>query len=313
MTSDRFSGSARGRRRGVMRRHRMAFVAAAVALAVFAAHSIVQRVAARAALAEGEEAFRRGDFVRAAERFDSALEIDPGSVPVRLRLVAAYQRQYVPGGESRANHDVAKRALEEITRVLDRDPSNQAAILAAGEINDGRSDYEQARRWYGRLAAIDSSSAAAFAGMSAASLTQVSGAVLDAESRAGLLPAAFALRASAPRANGLRASAARANALHASAPRANGEPIANDDLRRSLAARWSAAIAEGIDAASKAVAIDREHAGAMLTLAAWSQLAADLAASPDEYRRHMIAAEEWRLKALDARRLKVLKAERGSS
>ena len=252
-------------------------------LAVFAAHIIEQRLSARTALAEGEEAFRRGDFVRAADRFHSALEIDPASTAVRLRLVAAYQMQYVRGGESLANHDVAKRALEEIARVLDRDPSNRAAIMAAGEINDGRSDYDQARDWYGRLAALDSSNAAAFAGMSAASLTQASGAVLDAESRAGLLPAAFALRASAPQ--------------------ASGHPIANDDLRRSLAERWSASIAEGIDAASKAVTIDREHEGAMLTLDAWHRLAADLSASPDESRRHIISADEWRHKALDLRRL----------
>jgi hypothetical protein len=47
----------------------------------------------------------------------------------------------------------------------------------------------------------------------------------------------------------------------------------------------------------------------MLTLDAWHQLAADLAASPDEYRRHMTFADEWRHKALDARRLR---AQRGS-
>jgi tetratricopeptide (TPR) repeat protein len=291
MISDRLSGSTR-RHRLAATRLRLPFAVAAVALAVFAAHIIEQReqrLSARTALAEGEEAFRRGDFVRAADRFRSALEIDPASTPVRLRLVAAYQMQFVPGGESLTNHAVAKQALEEIARVLDRDPSNRAAIMAAGEINDGRSDYDQARAWYGRLAAIDSSNAAAFAGMSAASLTQASGAVLDAESRAGLLPAAFALRASAPK--------------------ASGHSIANDDLRRSLAERWSATIAEGIDTASKAVTIDREHEGAMLTLNAWHRLAADLAASPDEYRRHMISADEWRRKALDARRLK---AERGS-
>jgi tetratricopeptide (TPR) repeat protein len=278
MISDRLSGSARRRRRGAARRRRLPLAVAAMTLAVFAAHIIEQRLSARSALAEGEEAFRRGDFVRAADRFHSALEIDPASTAVRLRLVAAYQMQYVRGGESLANHDVAKRALEEIARVLDRDPSNRAAIMAAGEINDGRSDYDQARDWYGRLAALDSSNAAAFAGMSAASLTQASGAVLDAESRAGLLPG-------------------------------SGHPIASDDLRRSLAERWSASIAEGIDAASKAVTIDREHEGAMLTLEAWHRLAADLAASPDESRRHIISADEWRHKALDARRLK---AERGS-
>jgi tetratricopeptide (TPR) repeat protein len=300
MISNRLPGSALVRRSfsaGGSRRRatrlRLPFAAAAVALAVFAGHTIEQRLSARTALAEGEEAFGRGDFVRAADRFHSALEINPASTAVRLRLVTAYQMQFVPGGDSLANHDAAKRALEEIARVLDRDPSNRAAMIAAAEIHDGRSDYDQARHWYGRLAAIDSSNAAAFAGMSASSLTQVSAAVLDARSRAGL--AAFALP---PRRFALRQTS------RASAPKAAFAQ--NDDLRRSLAERWSASIAEGIDAASKALTIDRGHEGAMLTLDAWHQLAADLAASPDEYRRHTISASEWRHKALDARRQKAV-------
>lgn len=258
-----------------------------MALAVFAGRIVEERLSARAAVADGEDAFRRGDFVRAADRFHAALEIDPASTPVRLRLAAAYRKQYVPGGESRANDGVARRALDEIAQVLERDPSNRAAMLTAAEINDGRSDFDQARDWYRRLAAIDASSAAAFAGMSAASLKQASGAVLDAEARAGL---SFA--SGWPR--DLVDDARSGKAAH---------------LRQSLAARWSAAIAEGIAAASKALTIDREHEGAMLTLGAWHQLAADLAASPEEYRRQITLADEWRHKALDARRSK---AERGS-
>ena len=277
------SATAVRRRRRAATRFRVSLAVAAVALALWAARIVEQHVSVRAALAEGEEAFRGGDFVRAADRFRAALEIDPASTAVRLRLVAAYRMQYVPGGESAANLDAAKQALGEIARVLDRDPSNRAALLAAGEISDARSEYDRSREWYGRLAAIDSASAAAFAGMSAASLTEVSGAVLDAEARAGALPAAFAPRGSAPQ--------------------ADGHPIANEDLRRSLAERWSGTIADGIDAASKAVTLDRGNERAMRTLEAWHQLAADLAASPEEYSRHRTAADEWRRKALAARRL----------
>jgi len=217
MTSDRVSGSVRRRRRGAAARLRLPFALGAVALAVFAAHSVEQRRSARTALAEAEEAFRHGDFVRAADRFQAVLVMDPASTAVRLRL------------------------------------------------------------------------AAAFAERSAALLAQASGPVLDAEARAGLLPAAFA--------------------PGASAPEASGHSIANKDLRRALSGRWSATIAEGIDAASRAVTIDAAHEGAMLTLEGWHQLAADLAASPDESRRHMSSADEWRRKALAARRLE---AERSS-
>jgi len=202
MIPERLSGSA-------SRRLRLPIAVAAVALAVFAARLVEQRTSVRTALAEGEDAFRRGDFARAADRFHTALEIDPGSTATQVRL------------------------------------------------------------------------AAAFAGMSDASLAQASGVVLDAEARAGLLPA-------------------------------SGHPIADDELRRSLADRWSASIADGIDAASKAVTLDREHERAMLALEGWHQLAADLAASSDEYRRQMISADEWRQKALAVRRLKVERGERGS-
>ena len=317
MNPERSSGSVRPPRH---RAARLPLAVAAVALAVFAARIVDNRLSARTALAEGEDAFRRGDFRHAAAKFKFALDLDPASTTVRLRLVAAHHKQYVPGGESRANLEVATQTLDEIARVLERDPSNRAAMLTAAEINDGRSDFDQACDWYRRLAAIDSSSATAFAGLSAASLKQVSAAVLDAEARAGILPAAFALRASAPKAVlalrasapkavlALRASAPKAVfALPASAPRASGRPIAGDDLQ-SLSERWSARIAEGIDAASKAVTIDREHEGAMLTLSAWHELAADLAASPDEYQRHMTTADDWRHKAHEARRLR---AERG--
>lgn len=192
------------------RRVRLPIAVAAVAIAVFAARTIEQRLSLRAALTEGDESLGRGDFSRAADRFHTALEIDPDSTPIRLRL------------------------------------------------------------------------AAALAGMSDASLAQASGVVLDAEARAGLLPDHLA-RQTAQRDSG---------------------PIADDDLRRSLAERWSPSIADGIDAASKAVTLDREHEGAMLTLEGWHQLAADLAASPDEYRRQMVSAGEWRQKALAVRRLK---------
>ena len=201
MISDRFSGSNSARRRGAARRLRLPFAVVTMALLLFAAHGQQQRRSARTALAEGEDAFRRGDFGRAADRFQAALEIDPASAAVRQRLVAAV------------------------------------------------------------------------AEISAASLAEASGAVLDAEARAGLLPS-------------------------------SGHPIANEELRQSLATRWSTPIAAGIDTASKALTIDREYEGAMVTLDGWHRLAADLAPSLDEYQRHMTAANEWRHKVLDTRRLK---------
>src|SRR4029450_9873355 len=111
MTSDRSSGSASSavasatedrRRYPPAGPLRVPFAVGAVALAVFAARTVEQPLSVRTALAEGEEAFRRGDFTRAADRFHTALETGPASTAVRLRLAAAYPSPYVPGGESPA-------------------------------------------------------------------------------------------------------------------------------------------------------------------------------------------------------------------
>src|SRR4029078_13034563 len=91
------------------KRLRLLLAVAAVGLAMLAATVVDRRLSLRLALGEGEAAFRRGDFVRAADGFRSALEIDPASTPVRLRLIAASQQQHVPGGEASANRDGAKQ------------------------------------------------------------------------------------------------------------------------------------------------------------------------------------------------------------
>jgi tetratricopeptide (TPR) repeat protein len=274
MNPERFPSSVRP---PLQRAARLLLAIAAVALAIVGWRAVDNRLAVRAALAEGEDAFRRGEFRDAAAKFRSALDLDPKSTTIRLRLVAAQHKQYVPGGDSRANLEIATQTLDEIARVLEGDPSSRRAIVAAAEIAEARSDYDQARNWYRRLVTIDSASATALAGLSAASLKEVSGAVFDAEAQAGLLPS-------------------------------SGRPIANDDMRKALAERWSATIAEGIDAGTRAVALDRENHAVMLMLSAWHALAADLAASPDEYQQHMTSADDWRHNAHEARRAK---AERG--
>src|SRR4029450_9220383 len=113
MTSDRSSGSASSavasatedrRRYPPAGPLRVPFAVGAVALAVFAARLIEQRLSVRTALAEGEEAFRRGDFTRAADRFHTALETGPASTAVRPRLVARDPKHHLPAGRELTQH-----------------------------------------------------------------------------------------------------------------------------------------------------------------------------------------------------------------
>jgi tetratricopeptide (TPR) repeat protein len=252
---------------------RAAMAAGLLAAVVFAGRALERRFAARTQFAEGQQALKRHDFAQAGARFQAALEIDPGSTSARLNLAAVYAAQYVPGGESQRNLDVARHALDEFHHVLLKDPGNRAAIQAIAAIYDGQVNYDEARAWYRRLVALPPPSADAYHNLSLTSWKQVSAVVLDARAREGLQPD-------------------------------DGRLIPDSELRRSLRSRWSSQIDDGIEHASKAITIDPEHDAAMTTLSAWHRIRADLADTIDAHQQNVQVADAWIHKALAIRSAK---------
>jgi len=78
-------------------------------LAPIDARSMPEGVEGRAAFAQGLDAMRRLDWVRAVERFNASLALDPESVAARLGLVDAYLRA---GYEARARDLIDHPALQ---------------------------------------------------------------------------------------------------------------------------------------------------------------------------------------------------------
>jgi tetratricopeptide (TPR) repeat protein len=250
-----------------------------VVIAVFAARQVERWFALRGHFSAGLQALNQRDFAGAAGRFQAALEIDPGWTEARLELARAYAGQYVPAGESQPNLDLAGRAIEEFQRVLQKDPGNHAAVEGIAALYEGQVNYDDARIWYTRLAALDPPSANAYASLSRTSWKQVSAAILDARAQEGLQPE-------------------------------DDGPLPDSGLRRTLLVRWSGDIDEGIQLASKAIAIEAEHEGAMRTMSNWHRVRADLADTAEGHRRAVQAADDWMHKALAIRRTRAERTPR---
>ena len=97
-----------------------------VLLLAFAASSC-DRLKARDHLNKGVQSYRNAQFQPAIMHFKEAVRLDPSLLNARLYLATAYAQQYVPGGESPENQQVAKDAIAAFEDVLKMDDGHSSA------------------------------------------------------------------------------------------------------------------------------------------------------------------------------------------
>src|ERR1017187_9631602 len=72
-----------------------------------------QNAQAAEEMGEGVGAFKQAEYAKAAEHFQSAVQLDPGCTDARLYLGAAYMQQYIPGAKSADNLGRATAATKQ--------------------------------------------------------------------------------------------------------------------------------------------------------------------------------------------------------
>ena len=77
-----------------------------------------QQTSAKDEIRAGIVAYQFSNYSSAAEHFEAALKLDPGSMEARLGLATSYAQQYIPGDESAANVELATQAVAEFKDVL---------------------------------------------------------------------------------------------------------------------------------------------------------------------------------------------------
>jgi tetratricopeptide (TPR) repeat protein len=100
------------------------------------------------------EAYNKGDFQVAVERFNTAVTLEPTNVNARLFLANALMRlSYTLRHPAGANHMAA--AAQQYQEALARDPKNKQATAGMTAIALENKQYRQAREWAEKLAADD--------------------------------------------------------------------------------------------------------------------------------------------------------------
>lgn len=88
-------------------------------------------------------------------------------------------------------------------------------------------------------------------------------------------------------------------------------PIKDKKVKEELKQQYSAVIQEGIDSLKKALEIDPEYDEAMAYMNLLVRERADLADSPEEYKKDIEEADMWVQKTLDTKKAKAARQPTG--
>jgi tetratricopeptide (TPR) repeat protein len=252
----------------------MRFGKSLLVLAALAGSLMAQdRTDARDALNRGVTAFKTGNYPVAVEAFQKAVDLDPSFLTARLYLATAYMQQYVPGQESAQNRAVAEAAVREFNRVLEQDPSNVVAVQSVASLNLNMKQWDEAQRWYEKLAVMSPSSSDANYSMGFIAWSKWYPAYADARRQLGMRPE-------------------------------DPGPLPAGSLKADLRARYSQVVDQGIQSLEKALAINPQYSDAMAYMNLLIRERADLADSKAEYTGQVAIADDWVHRALAAKQQK---------
>ncbi|MGE5488855.1 MAG: tetratricopeptide repeat protein [bacterium] len=277
-----------------MKRNWILITTALGVLAASLAGTGCQKLKARDQLNKGVQAFRSANYTAAVEHFKQALEADPTFHNARLYLATAYMNQWIPGADSPENQQMAQGARENFEQVLAEDPNNTVALSSlasmafheAGGIQDTDAKLKQlevAAEWYEKLAKVEPTNKEAWYSLGVIAWSKWYPAIGKARSDLQMKPE-------------------------------DPGPLKDKKVREQLRQEWSETIQTGIEYLEKALSIDPQYDDAMVYLNLLNRERADLAETPEEYRRDIEAADNWLQKALDTRKIKTgaLPAEGGA-
>ena len=115
------------------------------------------KVAARAELNAGVQAFRQANYEEAVGHFEQAVALDPQSVTAHLYLATAYAQTFVPGVDTPENVVWATKALNEYREVLQLKPSDVISLKGIAFLEMQLKNFDQAKESYQKAIAADPS------------------------------------------------------------------------------------------------------------------------------------------------------------
>jgi Tfp pilus assembly protein PilF len=262
---------------------RNAIVLSGIAVLAFVSTGC-EKLKARDHLNKGVGAFKSSKFNVAVDHFREAVQLDPTFVTARLYLGMAYFSQYIPGAESPENVQNAKAANDEFLKVLETDPKNTVAIATLASLHfqqaQGNQPLDQkmkklddSKAWYQKLAEVEPTNKEAYYSLGVIAWSKWYPALMTARAKLGMKPE-------------------------------DPGPIKDKKLKEELKAQWLPVIDNGIQNLEKAIEIDNEYDDAMAYMNLLIREKADLADTPEEYKKGIDIADNWVQKSLETKKIK---------
>jgi len=251
--------------------------------------SSCEKLKARDNLNKGVQAFKGAKYNNAVEHFKEAVRLDPDFPTARLYLATAYMSQYIPGADSEENMQNARAAEQEFLKVLEKDPNNALAIESiaslhynqaqGGSVEQKTKKLDEAAVWYTRLSQADTKNKTSHYSLGVITWAKWYPKLMEARNKLGMRPE-------------------------------DPGPIKDKKVKEELRATWLDTINQGIGHLEQALKIDPEYDEAMAYMNLLIRERADLAETPEEYKKEIEVADNWVQKALDTKKVK---AERAAS
>ena len=265
----------------------MRFAVSLIFLASLTAQESIP-VDARGWVNKGVQEYKSSRYQDAVESFQRAVDLDPNNVIARLYLATALMSQYIPGAQAPENLEFAQKAEAEFRRVLDVHPNDTTALASLASLmyqqSQGMPDFDQklakladSASWYEKLIAADPQNKEAYYSLGVIDWVKWYAAWMRARLDLGMRPE-------------------------------QPGPIPDPAVRQQLKQDYSAVIEHGISNLEKALQLDPQYDDAMAYMNLLIRERADLADSPEEYRREIQTADDWVQKALDSKKAKAAKA-----
>lgn len=248
------------------------------------------KLKSRDRLNKGVQAYKNARYQEAIDNFKEAIALDNTNPNARLYLATAYMTQWIPGADSPENRQLAEQAHKEFEEVLRRDPKDKVALasLASLAYNEAGAlqgeakmkKFDEAREWNQKLIQVDPKNKEAYYSLGVIAWAKWYPALGKARADLGMKPE-------------------------------DPGPIKDKKVKAELKQKWSSTIQEGIDDLQKALEIDPEYDDAMAYMNLLIRERADLADTPEEYKKEIEVADNWVQKALDTKKKKAARVPTG--
>ena len=248
------------------------------------------KLKSRDRLNKGVQAYKNAKYSDAIELFKEAIQLDPNNPNARLYLATAYMSQWIPGADSPENKQLADAARREFSDVLQKDPKDKNALaslafLSFNEATNLKGDeknqkLDEARQWHMKTIEADPKNKTAYYSLGVIAWTKWYPVLMEARAKAGMKPE-------------------------------DPGPLKDKKVREELKEKYGPVIQEGIDNLKKALEVDPEYDEAMAYMNLLVRERADLADSPEEYKKGIEEADMWVQKTLDTKKAKAARQPTG--